>query len=337
MDEKPDHNDQKPIYNIKAVSRLVDLLPVTLRAWERRYGLPNPGRGEQGYRLYSEYDVRTLHWLKAQLAAGLNIGRAVDYLIELRTNGYDPALEPTFRPTHLNQSLPEYPQASAFPSIQHLLEQFMETLIHFDENAAQEVMRRAFTLYTVEQVLTGVVQPTLVNLGDAWHRGELPIAVEHFASQFCMQHLMSMMAAAALPVHTGSIVAACAPGEQHQIGLLMLVVMLKWRGWDVKYLGPDLPLDRLEEALKPIHPQLILFSANRKETAQSLLKLPEILADYPPPLPAIVLGGQAFNQIRLPEHFPAVCIQASPVQTVEQIEQIMAQANLRFNHRSRAE
>jgi MerR family transcriptional regulator, light-induced transcriptional regulator len=37
------------------------------------------------------------------------------------------------------------------------------------------------------------------------------------------------------------IVAACAPGEMHQIGLLMLVVMLRWRGWDVKYLGPDLP------------------------------------------------------------------------------------------------
>ena len=49
-----------PVYNIKAVSRLLGLLPVTLRAWERRYGLPNPIRGDQGYRLYSEHDLCTL-------------------------------------------------------------------------------------------------------------------------------------------------------------------------------------------------------------------------------------------------------------------------------------
>ena len=63
MEEKLIHNDQVPVYNIKAVSRLVGLLPVTLRAWERRYGLPAPSRGEQGYRLYSERDLHVLRWL----------------------------------------------------------------------------------------------------------------------------------------------------------------------------------------------------------------------------------------------------------------------------------
>ncbi len=159
------------------------LLPVTLRAWERRYGLPHPGRGEQGYRLYSDHDVRTLRWLKAQNEAGLSIGRAVEYLNELRTSGYDPAVEPVY------QARPNPGDHPASPSFATLSNQFLEAMLHFDETSAVEVMRRAFSIYSVDQVLMEVVQPTLVTLGEAWHRGELPIAVEHYATQFCMQHL----------------------------------------------------------------------------------------------------------------------------------------------------
>ena len=85
--QNPEQSDFLPIYNIKAVSSMLDLLPVTLRAWERRYGLPSPQRGDQGYRLYSEYDVRTLRWLKHQNDLGMSIGQAVKYLNELKDSG----------------------------------------------------------------------------------------------------------------------------------------------------------------------------------------------------------------------------------------------------------
>ena len=201
----------------------------------------------------------------------------------------------------------------------------MDALVHFDEPRALELMRRAFALYSVDHVLMGVIEPTLVTLGEAWHRGELPIAVEHYATQFCMQHLMSMMAAAAPPSHPGVIVAACAPGEMHQIGLLMLVVMLRWRGWDVIYLGPDLHLDRLSEALGPIRPQILMFSANRHETAERLKVLPDILATFPPPPPLVLLGGQAFSAMQLPKDISAVYLNLPPTETVDKIEDLMAQ------------
>jgi MerR family transcriptional regulator, light-induced transcriptional regulator len=320
MNEHTNRNQHLPVYNIKAVSRLVGLLPVTLRAWERRYGLPHPNRGEQGYRLYSEYDVHTLRWLKAQLESGMSIGRAVEYLNELRSTGYDPAVETSFQ-TQIRATT----HASS-PSLNSLADQLLDALLHFDESSALEIMRRSFTLYSVDQVLMEVVQPTLVTLGEAWHRGELPIAVEHYATQFCMQHLMSMLAAAAPPSHPGSIIAACAPGEMHQVGLLMLVVMLRWRGWDVKYLGPDLPLDRLEEALRPIHPQILMFSANRVETAERLAGLPHTLARFPEPHPLIILGGQAFLQTRLPDSVAAIYLNLPPAQMVQKIEEYMIQA-----------
>lgn len=80
-----------PHYNVKAVANLVGIAPVTLRAWERRYGLPTPLRGSQGYRLYSDHDVRTLLWLKARTAEGMSISRAAEQLLHMRSTGADPA------------------------------------------------------------------------------------------------------------------------------------------------------------------------------------------------------------------------------------------------------
>ena len=57
---------ETPIYNLKVVVQETGIKPDTLRAWERRYGLPNPARTEGGHRLYSQYDIDTLKWLSAR-------------------------------------------------------------------------------------------------------------------------------------------------------------------------------------------------------------------------------------------------------------------------------
>lgn len=313
--------EHSPVYNIKAVSRLVGLLPVTLRAWERRYGLPQPRRGEQGYRLYSEYDLRTLRWLIHQVESGLSIGRAVRHLEELRRSGQDPATNAA--PGLITPDAPlTMAQSAAFES---LSAELLVAMLHFDEPAASEVARRAFALYSVDQVLMKIFMPMMIKIGEMWHAGSLPIATEHFASQWVIQQLMSMLAATGLPARPGLIVAACAPGETHQIGLLMLVVILRWRGWNVRYLGPDLSLERLEEALIPMRPTLLMFSANRPETAQNLEGMDKILKRFPEPSPLVVVGGAAFDHFRLKESVPVIYLQTSPEETISTLENILRQ------------
>jgi methanogenic corrinoid protein MtbC1 len=206
-----------------------------------------------------------------------------------------------------------------------LSEQLRTLLLHFDEPGALEVMRRAFALYHIDQVLTEIVQPSLVQIGEAWHRGEISIAAEHFATQFYMQNLLGMISASIPPLHRGKIVAACAPGEMHQIGLLMLVVMLRWRGWDVKYLGPDLSLERLAETLNTLRPRVLLFSATRPQAAEALERLPEVLRQLTEPLPILVVGGQAFAETRLPDSIPAVYLQGKPSEVIAAVEQMMGE------------
>lgn len=87
----PDSEDRYPKYTIHTASRLTGLKAGTLRAWERRYGIPTPHRSASGHRLYAEYDLRLLRWLSAQTGAGMTIRRAVDFLRHLRSHGEDPA------------------------------------------------------------------------------------------------------------------------------------------------------------------------------------------------------------------------------------------------------
>jgi len=311
MTNQENTQNNLPVYNIKAIAQMTGLLPVTLRAWERRYGLPKPQRGEQGYRLYSEEDLKTLQWLKAQVDAGMSISRAVQYLNELRDTGKNPL-----------QALPPKP-VEQLSTVKQFRQELINAIILFDERSATEILRRAFSLYSVDQVLLDIIKPIQIEIGEKWHSQELPVAVEHFSTQFFLQHLMSMINASASPSRKGTIIAACAPGEVHQIGLLMIVVLLRWHGWDVKYLGPNLKIERLEEAFGHLHPKMLLLTATIPQAAKSLEGLETILDKFAPPRPMVVLGGQAFKDFKLSSKLPAIYLDSSLNEIVTTIENLM--------------
>src|SRR5215208_7309322 len=88
-----------PAFNLKVVLKETGLAADTLRAWERRYGLPIPQRSAGGHRLYSQRDIETIKWLLKRQAEGLSISRAVDLWNEQLASGSDPLAgsgEPTF-------------------------------------------------------------------------------------------------------------------------------------------------------------------------------------------------------------------------------------------------
>ena len=306
-----DNANSKPVYNIKAISNMVGLLPVTLRAWERRYNFLNPVRGNQGYRMYSENDLQTLRWVKQQIDSGMSVSRVVEHLNDMRRKGQDPVTD------HKN-GLSD--NSMAFDTLSR---QLFNAVTKFDPDSANELMRRAFSIYTVDEVLTRIAKPTLIEIGLAWKRGELPVACEHFASQFFMQRLISMLSTSMPPSHQPVIIAAGAPGEEHQIGLLMIVVMLRWRGWDIRYLGSNLSLDKLPEALAPINPRMLLFSATTEETARSVLKIEPEMKRFGDRQPLLVFGGQGFSHVQIPASLKAIWLDISPDETVASIEKML--------------
>src|SRR6056297_699800 len=64
------------LFPIRVVSRLTGINPVTIRAWERRYGLVMPERTPGGHRLYSRADVEVLRAASRLVDQGVSIRRA---------------------------------------------------------------------------------------------------------------------------------------------------------------------------------------------------------------------------------------------------------------------
>ncbi len=307
---------KKPIHNIKSVSEKTGIAPVTLRAWERRYNFPVPLRTETGYRLYTEHDIASLNWLKLQTESGLAIGQAVKLLNGLLETGENPLAHQITEHTVL-----EVPHQS----IEQIQPALVKALLDLDEEKANRIMRTSFSMYPLETILLQIIAPTMFEIGERWHRGEISIATEHFATHHCRLHLMHALEATNDIAKHGSIVAACAPQEWHEIGILMLVTILRLRSWNVTYLGANLSLERLSEVLIQLKPQMVLFSATRKEAAEALIPLAQVLDELPEPKPIIGLGGQAFLQHpSLTNKVPGTFLGPSAEAAVQQIERMLA-------------
>ena len=269
----------RPLYNTAAVTQQTGIPAATFRAWERRYGFPRPHRDGRGRRLYSERDVRAIRWLHEQTAQGVSISRAVAMLRQ----GYaQPAAGP---------GVDQGPR-----SFRSLCQELIEALLDFDSGRADALLAEAFGLYTVEAVCVEVIEPVLVAIGERWHAGEVSIAEEHYASSLLRARLFSLLSACA-PSDRGPVVfTACAPGEWHEVGILMISVFLARQGYRVRYLGPDLPVDELKEPVERFKPALVTFSVGSLESAQRLTELQPALRELRAAGSLLAFGGRVFNE-----------------------------------------
>lgn len=299
---------QTPTHNLKAVIRETGIAADTLRAWERRYGLPHPERTPGGHRLYSEYDIATIKWLADRQDQGLSISRAVDLWKELKESSRDPLFE--------SMSVREtMPAVVDLTSARHA---WVHACMAFNEVAAEQVLNQAFATNTVETVSTEVLQRGLFEIGELWYRDKATVQQEHFASVLATRRLDALLSAAPSPTRPETILVACPPDELHGMPLLFLSLFLRRRGWNVVNLGANVPLSRMEEALARIQPGLVVLSAQQLTAAISLRSMARLILDKQV---QVAYGGRIFNQIvdlrdRIPAHFLGVTLEAA-MHTIE--------------------
>jgi len=239
--------------------------PDTLRKWEQRYGILAPSRTAGGQRRYSELDVARVEWLVARLGEGYRIGEAAGLLGDC----------------------PDSPPTCAA----ELLESLKAAVAAGDNAAIARLLDHAFALQEVEQTLTEVAQPLLRWIGDGWAAGELSVADEHLLSQALRGRLERLLT----DTHGGMrgvAVLCCGPGERHELGLLMLSVLLRADGWQVAYLGPDTPLADAVGLAGRLSARLVGISVAMDEQATALRSAFAGLA-LPEDVEVVVGGGGA--------------------------------------------
>ncbi len=311
-------SDQTPTFNMKVVVQETGLKPDTLRAWERRYGKPNPQRTEGGHRLYSQYEIDMLKWLIERQDEGLSISHAVELWEQIKTRQEDPFVVHPL--VGSEQSL--FTATLTGDSVELMRKAWLAACLDFDEQQAQHIIAEAFAVLPLETVCFEILQKGLRAIGDGWYTGTITVQQEHFTSALAVRHLESLLTAAPLPTRNGRILIACPPLEQHTFSPLLLSVLLRRRGWDVIYLGANVPLDQIETAVQAIKPQILVTSAQTLTTAGTTHDMAMRLAATDIPL---AFGGGIFITIpqlhkRIPGYYLGQNF-ATALSTIEKLKQ----------------
>lgn len=302
---------QEPIFNLRSVVRETGVKEDTLRAWERRYGLPSPARTAGGHRLYSQRDIEIIKWLLARLREGLRIKRAVELWHSLE--------EASQEPLH---SAAVAPHAAGIveSGVEELQRAWVSACLAFDERQAERILTEAFALYPPEKVCLDVLREGIAHIGEEWYAGHASVQQEHFATALAIRRVEALLFAAPPPARPGRIVAACPPQEEHTFGLLLLTYLLRRQGWDVLYLGANVPTERLQVVTRTARPSLVISAALQLPTAATLLQMAQFLQQENVHL---AFGGRVFDRLPdlrscIPGHFLGESLERAP-QSVDEL------------------
>jgi DNA-binding transcriptional MerR regulator len=234
--------EQQPnggLFPIGTVSEITGVNAVTLRAWERRYGLIQPERTPKGHRLYSQTDVDKIQQIVEELGKGIAISRVAEALHTL------PSLENS--------------EADVW---ERYRTRMIDAVSQFDESVLDAVYNEAMSLYPVDIVTRQLLTPLLKQLGERWQSTQGSVAEEHFFSVFMRNKLGARFHHRNMRNTGPCLIAACLPGEHHEFGLLLFALAAHARGYRLILLGANMPLAELPHVIQRTRSDGIVLSGS---------------------------------------------------------------------------
>ncbi|NEB77595.1 cobalamin B12-binding domain-containing protein [Streptomyces sp. SID14478] len=180
----------------------------------------------------------------------------------------------------------------------HLLDlagQLWAAVAAANEYAATDVVLRALDDgVDPESVLLDVIAHVQGKVGQEWAANRISVAQEHAATAINERVVgaLSLHPAARTPVSRGRITVACVDGEWHALPARLVAEVLKLRGWQVDYLGAQVPAPHLISHLHATHADAVALSssiATRLPTAHAAITACQAVG-----VPVLV-GGAAFG------------------------------------------
>mgnify|MGYP002622303044 CR=1 FL=1 len=217
--------DSAGLFPIRTVSDITGVNSVTLRAWERRYGLIKPLRTDKGHRLYTQNDIEQIQQILDLIDEGIPISRVRAVIEQSRDT------------TVAAQS----PDEIWEPHIEGII----SAITQFDENGVERIYNEVLSLYPVDVVTRKLILPLLQKLGNRWASGEGSVAEEHFFGVYLRNKLGARFHHRQKFNNGPKIVAACLPGELHEVGLLLFALAAHERGFQIVLLGANMPIEEI--------------------------------------------------------------------------------------------
>jgi len=234
-----------PRHPIGVVARRTGLKPDLIRAWERRYGAVEPGRTDTRRRSYSDADIERLLLLRRVVGTGHGISQVAGLSNE-ELEGMI-AAEPA--PPAARQPAPVSADGT---DLEELAEGFLGRCLtaaqRLDVREMEIQLDRASVAFSRTHLLEQLLVPLMHRIGDLWHQGALRPIHEHMASSVVRSFLGGMHGAYRAELSAPHVVVTTPARQHHELGALLAAATAAGEGWQVTYLGPELPPEEIAAA-----------------------------------------------------------------------------------------
>lgn len=271
-------------YSIKAAASKVGLTTYLIRAWENRYEAIKPQRTTTNRRIYTEEDIERLRLLKKATNAGAKISHVAqltnEELIEYLA---DREADSRYQQTDIS---------SVNDLANELIEKSLNALKKSDFDNLESLLFKATASLSIPSLLGNFLSPLLEMIGQLWQRGEMRIADEHRTSSLIRTFLGSILDSRQNKA-SAKLVVATPAGQRHEFGALMAAIIAESIGWQVIYIGADLPAEEIANIVNR-HQAIalalsIVYSSEDLFLGEELLRLRKLIGKDV----KIIVGGRA--------------------------------------------
>ena len=228
------------LYSISDLEKLSGIKAHTIRIWEQRYSILEPKRTASNIRYYEDKDLKNL----------LNV-------VYLRKNGFKISKIAEMSDEDLAQALAEATSSGVSQNVQ--IETLTLAMMEMDEQKFNNIIDVTIKQLGFEKTMLGVIYPFLEKLSMLWLTGSVAHVQETFISNLIRQKLIS--ATNEVPLTTDKkakkIVLYLPEGERQELSLQLLHYLLKKRNFKVTYLGGDITLTDVSDAVSILKPDYI--------------------------------------------------------------------------------
>ena len=260
-------------YRIQTVAELTGVQEATLRAWERRYGVPAPARTDTGYRLYTHKDVETVKRMVELCARGMAPSDAARAL-----GSQAPVEEP-----------PEAPKDAFEATVARIV----DAARRMDALMLESEVRFALTLGDAHTIVARVFCPVMEQIGLAWQERAISVAHEHLAAEIVCSAMRDLLRLVAPARPAGEVLLACFAEEDHSLPLYAAAFRFVAWGHRTHVLGARTPPDALAHAVRELDPSAVGLSITMSVPGERAAELVHGYADAIGARPWVVGGAAA--------------------------------------------
>ncbi|MDO9103838.1 MAG: MerR family transcriptional regulator [Methylovulum sp.] len=237
-------NDDLARYLISTVSKRSGVKSDLVRAWERRYQAVTPTRTTGGHRVYTDQDIARLKLLNQATNNGHSISQIAQYSLDELKNLLKNEVE----------VVPALLSAGSTSDRVYLAEDYIEkcyaAVVAFDAKTLETHFENALVELGTETFIEHLLTPLLTIIGDRWRTGELRPVHEHMTSSIIRSLTYILRNNNPCAADAPRMVVTTPIGQLHELGALLAAIIAELKGWQVTYLGANLPAEEIAAAVK---------------------------------------------------------------------------------------